>query len=116
MSQRITSILAFLSRQGRAVLKRLLHGPLNILRNRGHASISASRHAAYLSLYSSIVAVVLPDAIIRARGVNRSGDHASRAHDGQEEIERMQPRPRRPIRREIMPPLSGRNLTLRCSR
>jgi len=56
-------------------------------------------------------AVVLPDAIIRTSAAISCGDHASRAHDGQEEIERMQPRPQRPIRREIMPPSSARNLT-----
>jgi len=56
-------------------------------------------------------AVVLADAIIRERGARRSGDHASRAHDGQEKIGRMQPRPQRPIRGAIMPPSSGRNLT-----
>jgi len=57
-------------------------------------------------------AIVLADAIIRERGTSRSGDHASRTHDGQEEIGRMQPRPQRPIRRAIVPPSSGRNLTL----
>jgi len=44
-------------------------------------------------------AVILADAIISERGASRSGDYASRAHDGQEEIGRMQPRPQRPIRR-----------------
>ena len=38
-------------------------------------------------------AIVLADAIIRERRPNRSGDYASRAHDGQEEIGRMQARP-----------------------
>src|SRR5689334_25116081 len=38
-------------------------------------------------------AIVLADAIIRERRPNRSGDYASRAHDGQEEIGRMQVRP-----------------------
>src|SRR6516164_9765078 len=58
-------------------------------------------------------AVVLADAIIRERGASRSGDHASRAHDGQKEIERKHPRPQRPIRPAVMPSLSGRNLTAR---
>jgi len=57
-------------------------------------------------------AVVLTDAIIRECGASRSGDHGSRAHHRQEEIGRMQPRPQCPIRRAIMPPSSGRNLTL----
>jgi hypothetical protein len=36
-------------------------------------------------------AVVLADAIVRERGASGSGDYASRAHDGEEEIRRMQP-------------------------
>jgi hypothetical protein len=40
-------------------------------------------------------------------------DGKLRAHDGQEKIERKQPRPQRPIRSAVMPSLSGRNLTRR---
>jgi hypothetical protein len=56
-------------------------------------------------------AVVLADAIIRERGASRCGHYASRAHDRQEKLGRMQPRPPRPIGRAIMPPSSGITLT-----
>jgi hypothetical protein len=55
-------------------------------------------------------AVVIADAIICEGSPSRSGDYASRAQDGQEEIGRLQARPQRTIPSAIMPLSSGRNL------